>query len=162
MTITDINKLTNMSHVVLLHGLGEKPQSLKPLEWYLHYSSGFNYIKTIHYPSNTLNLNDCIDNVAGQIVEWLSDDFDINVTLINQEEEEEEDEESLNADTGDYNLIIIGQSMGGVVGSLLHRTGLNIVDLVTIGSPLRGAWLVKFLKKARLPTNPGSHVQAKL
>ncbi len=29
--------------------------------------------------------------------------------------------------------------MGGVIGSLLHTRDINVVDLITIGSPLKGA-----------------------
>jgi len=40
-------------------------------------------------------------------------------------------------------IIVIGQSMGGVVGNSLHTKGWNIKLSISIGSPLHGAYLLR-------------------
>lgn len=45
-------------------------------------------------------------------------------------------------------LVVVGQSMGGVVGGALHTRGWRVALLVTIGSPVRGARLLDVLERA--------------
>lgn len=106
-----------MPQVILLHGLGGRSGTMIPLEKYLN-CYGFQTTK-LTYPWKTDDLETCIDHVADQIIEKF------------------EDEE----------IIIIGQSMGGVIGSKLHTKNINIVDLVTIGSPVKGASILPKLRE---------------
>lgn len=43
-------------------------------------------------------------------------------------------------------IVLVGQSMGGVVSANLHRRNLNVVHMITIGSPLHGANLLNQLE----------------
>lgn len=109
--------------VLLLHGLGAHTESLFGIEKYLNHK-GYKNTYKLSYLVDILNLTDCLEHINSEL-------------------------EKIIPKT--KKIIVIGQSMGGVYGSLLHTKGWNIELLITIGSPLKGAYLVKYLKKT-LPT----------
>jgi len=51
---------------------------------------------------------------------------------------------SVYGDDRQRSLIVVGQSMGGVVGARLHTRGWHLDTLVTIGSPLHGAAVLNY------------------
>lgn len=107
------------SFVVLLHGLGATPYTLIGLEKYLNWQ-GYSKSYKISYPSDKLNLQNSLDHVDLELQKLINKDTD--------------------------KIIIIGQSMGGVIGGLMHTKGWDVEKLITIGSPLKGASLVKQLE----------------
>jgi pimeloyl-ACP methyl ester carboxylesterase len=96
--------------IILLHGAGGFSWTLIPLKLSLQYN-GFNNIYIVDY-NNNCKISDCINNADKQIEK-----------VVNKSKE----------------IIVIGQSLGGVVGINLHRKGWNIKKLITIVSPLKGA-----------------------
>lgn len=104
--------------VFLIHGLGASQYTMSGLEKYLKYY--YNQIWYLKYPSTTHQFSMCMDYIVGQLQELLGD---------NQQQE----------------IIIIGQSMGGVFGCFLSEM-FNVKHLITIGSPLKGARIIKFLR----------------
>jgi pimeloyl-ACP methyl ester carboxylesterase len=105
--------------IVLLHGLGATPHTLLGVEKYLNWH-GYHRTHKINYNTCKLSLEECIDTVSQKLEKVVSKDEEI---------------------------IVIGQSMGGVVGNQLHTRGWKIDLLITIGSPLKGASVVKTLKE---------------
>ena len=103
--------------ILLLHGLGSNTKSLRPLQLYLK-CKGY-CSNMIEYPADTEDLDTCLDYVANIILDKYYND----------------------------EIIIIGQSMGGVIGSLLHSKNINVSYLITIGSPLKGASILTYLKE---------------
>ena len=106
--------------IILLHGLGGfigpdfTKLSLYPLKKYLEFQ-GYNNIYIIPYPSDDLTIEKSIEYVSDKIS-----------NIINKEQE----------------IIIIGQSMGGVITFNMHTLGWKIRLSVSIGSPLNGARLI--------------------
>ena len=111
--VSDIYKLP----VIILHGLGARPWTLKGIEWLLQWQ-GFERVFALAYPADTHSFDQCLAHVD----KALSELFDDN----NQK------------------LLIVGQSMGGVIGAHLHTYGWKIECLVTIGSPLHGASMLSY------------------
>ena len=116
--------------VILLHGLGPRVitgLSLVPLELYLNHVCGYKNTHRIRYPVNTMMPREMVD--------------DVSKTMI-----------GLGLGLGDDDeIMVIGQSMGGVVANMLHTKGWNISKAVYIGSPLNGARLLKQIESI-LPT----------
>ncbi len=112
--------------VFLIHGLGPtliSVASLAPLEWILKYN-GFPETHRIVYPVN-------------------ESEFDEMVEYVDNEMSKITDRSS--------KVILIGQSMGGVVANSLHMKGWDIEYAIYIGSPLNGARLINKLDNI-LPT----------
>lgn len=110
-----------MIPIVLLHGLGAHPITFKPLEYYLN-CKGFN-THNIYYPVDEHHtIQESCEYVDGQI------------NHLKQEK-----------------IIIIGQSMGGVIANNMYRLGYDIALGIYIGSPLHGAYLLNQLDEL-LPT----------
>lgn len=113
------------SKIILLHGLGARPITMWFLENYLN-RNGIENTYRMYYPVDELDLQGCVDYVDQKLPEE---------TQLNKEED---------------SITIIGQSMGGCVGSLLHQKGWNIDLLITVGSPLRGT---RFLQQCQNKLN---------
>lgn len=107
--------------ILLIHGLGAHPKTMIGVEKYISYC-GHEELHYVSYPADTENLNYCVNHVE----KWLKENF-------------EEDQE----------FIVIGQSMGGVIGHRLSENW-NIKLLITIGSPLKGA-RVLFSLEEKIP-----------
>jgi pimeloyl-ACP methyl ester carboxylesterase len=103
--------------IFILHGLGSRTFSLLPLELYLNYI-GFKNTHTLYYPVDDMEFDETLEYV------------DIEMQKITNKKEP---------------VILIGQSMGGVVSNQLHKKGWNIQQAVYIGSPLRGAKFINQL-----------------
>lgn len=110
--------------IFLLHGLGSHTLTLQPLKIYLNYV-GYDNIHLISYPVDRLELNESIDYVDQEMIKYANKKIN--------------------------NIIIVGQSMGGVVANNLHKKGWNIQKTIYIGSPLHGANLLNQLEQV-LPT----------
>ena len=113
--------------VFLIHGLGPTlatHPSLMPLEWYLN-KNGYARTHRVEYPVNELDLNEMLDYVDAEMVKHTDRDND--------------------------EVILIGQSMGGVVANNLHQKGWDVKYAIYIGSPLHGARLLNTLDSI-LPT----------
>jgi len=96
--------------IVLLHGAGGRRWHMLSIEKFLK-SKGY-ICHNISY-QHSGNLKQCIDSVNRRLTH--------TIRLF------------------ETPLIIIGQSLGGLIGSQLHKHGWNIRQLITIASPLRGA-----------------------
>lgn len=113
--------------VFLIHGLGPyyaTSPSLIPLEWFLQ-SNGFQRTHRINYPVNELDLNEMLDCVDGEIAKHADKDKD--------------------------EIILIGQSMGGLVANNMHVKGWDVKYAIYIGAPLHGARLLNTIDSI-LPT----------
>lgn len=110
--------------IFLLHGLGATPITLWPLEAYLNIAGGFKNTHRLYYPVDHMEFQESVDYV---------------------------DKEMLKHASKDQEVILIGQSMGGVVSNSLHKKGWKVKFAVYIGSPLHGANLLNQLE-AVLPT----------
>lgn len=106
--------------IILLHGLGGITGttltilSLYPIKTYLEFK-GYNNVYIVSYPSSKLTIEESVDYVSNKILEITNKDKDI---------------------------IIIGQSMGGVIGFNMHTKGWKVKLVISIGSPLNGARLI--------------------
>jgi len=101
------------THIIMLHGLGAHPITFKPMELYLNYCGWIN-IHNIYYPVDThITIQESLDYIDEQI-----------------------------RHLRDEPIIVIGQSMGGVIGNRLHTMGYSILFGIYIGSPLQGANLL--------------------
>ena len=115
-----------MVYVFLLHGLGGHTSSLIPLSLFLQLMGYYNLYR-IPYP---VDYYDSIERSVDYVDEEISKIIDKN----------KED------------IIIIGQSMGGVIANNLHKKGWNIKKNIYIGSPLHGANLLNQIESI-LPSN---------
>lgn len=110
------------STVFLLHGLGPARitgWSLVPLQLYLTWVLGLKRVHIIRYPVNTMEVNEMVDFVDAEMRKHCS--------------------------VRDDEVILIGQSMGGVVANRMHTKGWRVEKSVYIGSPLHGARLLNGL-----------------
>ncbi len=109
--------------IFLLHGLGGHAITLLPLETWLNYS-GYSNTHRLSYPVSKLSFDEClafVDNAMSQVADKATDE-----------------------------VILIGQSTGGVVANAMHRKNWRIKNAIYIGSPLHGARLLLQLR-ALLP-----------
>ena len=126
MVLLDKMSLNVTIPVILLHGLGGfiGPEltklSLYPMEKYLNAN---NYVNThcISYPADSSTISESVDYVDNEIGK-----------IANKENDQ---------------IIVICQSMGGVIAFNLHTKGWNIKTAVSIGSPLHGARLITKIEK---------------
>ena len=109
--------------VFLIHGLGSHAWSLWPLQTYLNHE-GYINCYCIEYPVDQM-----ID------LEEMLDFVDVEMQKCAKKKR---------------SVILIGQSMGGVVSNRLHTKGWKIRMAIYIGSPLHGARLLNQLDR-RLP-----------
>ena len=82
--------------VILLHGLGAHPVTLLPLELYLNYM-GWKNTHKLYYPVDKMTFDETMDYVDKEIAKIVKD----------RKQE----------------IILVGQSMGGVVSNNLHKKG---------------------------------------
>lgn len=105
--------------IFLLHGLGSHPVTLYPLERYLN-QKGY---------TNTYSIS------------YNPDRSDIELSVL-----EVDRKMLLKADKLNEEIILIGQSMGGVVANHLHKEGWKIKKAIYIGSPLHGAKMTSIVE----------------
>lgn len=104
-----------MIHVILLHGLGCNPVLLLPLEKCIN-AAGLEETKRLTYPVDLPN------------VKQMASYIDCEMSLF--------------IDKNKDKVIVIGQSLGGLVANELHKFGWHIILGIYIVTPLKGA---KFL-----------------
>lgn len=104
--------VTQETPIILLHGLGSHAWSLYPMKAYLRYC-GYTTVHTVVYPASDLSITDSVDYVDTELLNLLY--------------------------TRDKEVVLIGQSMGGVIANNLHTRGWDVHMAVYIGSPLHGA-----------------------
>lgn len=109
--------------IFLLHGLGGHAITLSPLKKYLEYY-GHKEIYNLSYPIDRMTLEESVDYVD-----------DLMSKYVDKEKE----------------IILIGQSMGGLISNNIHKKGWNVKYAIYIGSPLHGARLLNQLESI-LPT----------
>lgn len=102
--------------VFLLHGLGSHTWTLKGLEWYLQWHLQSPHVYSLPYPVDELDIEDMVAYVDRAMQEKARKDTD--------------------------RIVMIGQSMGGVVAHRMHTHGWQIQQSISIGSPLKGARLL--------------------
>jgi pimeloyl-ACP methyl ester carboxylesterase len=111
----DKYKMNLLTYIFLIHGLGGTIHPLGPLHAYLNFK-GYKNVHRISYPVRSVSLTVSVQHVNDEIHRILG---------------EREDE-----------IILIGQSLGGVVCHELHTYGWNIEKSITIGSPHHGSSLL--------------------
>ena len=115
--------------IVLLHGLGAHPLTLEPLRMYvswMHYDK-IKSMYNIKYAADSQTLEESVLEVSSKMEKLLG--------------------------SKDEEVVIIGQSMGGLVSNRLHLDGWsNILKTITIGAPLHGARFLSQLE-AIIPTS---------
>jgi pimeloyl-ACP methyl ester carboxylesterase len=109
--------------VFILHGLGERTWTLSLFVWYLKLNN-WPRVYTPHWPANTCLLEDCLDALDREMQ-----------TYANKSEP----------------IMVIGNSMGGVMAYHLHTRDWNILVSVSVASPIKGSKLYKDLK-SNLPS----------
>lgn len=107
----------NILTIFLIHGLGGTTHSLRPLKAYLNFME-YKKVHLVSYPVQDVSLLDSIQHVSNEM---------IKVT-------DKKDE-----------VIVIGQSLGGVICHELHEYGWNIKKSITIVSPHHGSSFLEFL-----------------
>jgi pimeloyl-ACP methyl ester carboxylesterase len=110
--------------IALLHGLGASSLGMLPLAWYLQ-NRGFQRVVALDYDPNGQS--------AGASAIQVSRLLHVHGFKLHEP------------------LIIIGHSMGGVVGNQLHKHGWKLAHAIYIGSPLHGARALHTVR-ALLPT----------
>ena len=111
----------NNTPVFLLHGLGSHPWTLWPLQWYLMNVKHYVRVYCLSYPVDQLDWEDTLDYVDREMSRW--------------------------ANKTSESVILIGQSMGGVVSNHMHEKGWNVKQAIYIGSPLKGARILHRLNR---------------
>lgn len=111
----DSDKKQKDTAIFLLHGLGSHAITFLPMKLYLNYY-GYSNVHCITYPVDSFD-------TINESVEYVDKEMSL---LANKEDE----------------VIIVGQSMGGVVGNNMHTKGWIIKKAIYIGSPLHGANLL--------------------
>lgn len=107
--------------VVLLHGAGGNAWTMLALDLYLRHQCGVARTLCPAYASNAPSIDDAVASVEASLREHASPDTD--------------------------ELIVIGQSLGGVIGYRLAASGRwRIRLLITIAAPLHGSALVAELQ----------------
>lgn len=110
--------------IVMLHGLGGRPFTCIPLEFYLR-CSGYQNIHRPWYPAD--QYSDIEKGLAA-----------LDEILLQRGLRK------------DQPIVAIGQSMGGVYANRLHERGWRVLLGIYIGSPMNGAALLPILEK-KLP-----------
>lgn len=105
--------------IFLLHGIGANGLSLRPLEKYLNLKE-INNTCVLDYPIDVLTFDTCLDFVDKEMQKY--------------------------ANKRTENIIIIGHSMGGVLGNRLHTKGWNVDLAIYIAAPFHGANLINQLE----------------
>lgn len=109
-----------VSTIFLLHGLGANTLTLKPLELFLN-AKGIRDTHCISYNVDTQTTDESVIQVSSIMERFVRDKHSA--------------------------IILIGQSMGGVIANEIHKHGWdNIQMMITIGSPLHGARLLNTLE----------------
>ena len=101
--------------VFLLHGLNSYPITLYPIERYLRENGWENCYSLGYYPGQQ-SIEESVNEVDTKMME---------------KADKEKDE-----------IILIGQSMGGLIANNMHTKGWNIKKAIYIGSPLHGARII--------------------
>lgn len=120
--------------IILIHGLAGIAGtsfihlSLYPLKKYLEYYNHKN-VYIIKYPSDYLTIENSLEYVSQEILK-----------VTNKETE----------------IIIVGQSMGGVIAFNLHNLGWKIKMAISVGSPLNGARLITQIENVIKKNTPKS------
>lgn len=104
--------------VCLLHGLGGRAFSLRPLKSYLQFH-GFAEVHIVKYDCDTQPVTASVAQVSRKLRKLLGENSDV---------------------------ILVGQSMGGLVANELHTKGWNVKAAVYVGSPLQGARLITMIE----------------
>lgn len=111
--------IMNKTPIILLHGLRSLPLTMTPLQQFLKIKGKFENIHNIRYRVNDVTFDESINMLDTKLSKLIDKDND--------------------------RPIIVGQSMGGVMGNNLHKYGWNIAKSITIGSPLHGARILNML-----------------
>lgn len=104
--------------VFVLHGLGERTWTMSPFVWFLN-AQGWSRVYTPHWPANTCLLEECLDAL------------DKEMQLYANKSEP---------------IMVIGNSMGGVMAYHLHTRGWNILVSYSVAAPIKGSRLYRMLK----------------
>lgn len=107
--------------IFLIHGLGSVFGTLTIIQWTL-VRHGYTSVTQISYPASTLTLEESVAYVAHEIKQCLT--------------------------APDVPIVVVGQSLGGLVCNRLHKTGLNVIAGFYFVAPLRGSALLRWCRGA--------------
>jgi pimeloyl-ACP methyl ester carboxylesterase len=113
-------KSKSLPPVFVLHGLGERTWTMSPFVWFLN-AQGWSTVYTPHWPANTCLLEECLDAL------------DKEMQLYANKSEP---------------IMIVGNSMGGVMAYHLHTRGWNILVSYSVAAPIKGSGLYRILKSS--------------
>lgn len=109
--------ITKKTHIFMIHGLGSYKLTFFPMQYYL-LKYGYINLHAISYPVNSSEFQESLEFVNNKILEILP----------------KEDDE----------IVVIGQSFGGLICNNLHKLGRNILKSICICSPLHGSRVVSY------------------
>lgn len=105
--------------IVVLHGLGDRVWTMTAFLTYLNWC-GFDNVIAPRWPANKGTLEECLDSIETSLQR-----VQINKTTP---------------------IIVIGNSMGGVMAMHLHTRGFKIKKAIAVASPLNGALVFRTLE----------------
>lgn len=120
----EYKKIDKNTDIFLIHGIGSSKFTFLPLKMYLN-KYGYNNVHPLSYDANNKKFSKSLESINEQILQILKN----------------EDDE----------IVVIGQSYGGVICNNLHRKGRNILKSICICSPLHGAKIVGLIED-NIPT----------
>lgn len=115
------------THIFLVHGLGANWVTMLPIKWSLE-RKGYTRVDTISYPCDLLDLEGSVQAVSNEIERCLQEKYEIS------------------GDAKEREIVVIGQSLGGVVCNRLHTKGWNVLGGVYFVSPLGGSAILRWCR----------------
>jgi hypothetical protein len=113
-------------YIFLIHGLGPQliSYTMSPLKWSLE-KQGYQNVHIISYPATSINLYNSVKHVDNEMRKIIKED--------------------------NVEIVLIGQSLGGLICHELHKHNWNIKASITVASPHRGSNMLKNLNNV-IPT----------
>lgn len=111
-------KSGSLPPIFVLHGLGERTWTMSLFVWFLHVQ-GWPKVYVPHWPANTCLLEECLDALDKEMQLYANKSKPI---------------------------MIVGNSMGGVMAYHLHTRGWNILVSYSVAAPIKGSKLYRILK----------------
>lgn len=114
------------THIFLVHGLGANWMTMLPIKWSLE-RRGYTRVDTVSYPCDLLDLEGSVQAVSNEIERCLIEKYGAG-------------------DAKEKEIVVIGQSLGGVVCNRLHTKGWRVRGAVYFVSPLGGSAVLRWCR----------------
>lgn len=119
-------------HTFLIHGLGGSPWFMVPLQQALKLA-GYTNLHCLRYQSDKLTLAEMVKEVDREMAKVVYPGYDGTSAV----------QPAMRAKVP---VVLIGQSIGGVISNRMHALGWNVRAAVYVASPLHGASLLNQLE----------------